>query len=1001
MARWHTHILAPTLCLAAAGAAAQSTDQSNSPATDSSPRGNPSLTALSGGIRDAAHARDIGIRRLDVAVEVRGTVAETTVTTSFASKSSEQLEGEFKLQLPADAVITGYALDINGRLTDGVLVDSPKAKAVYEERIRRKVDPGLAEVTTGNVFSTRVFPITAQNGRTIRVKYVSTAARDGTINLPLITGAPVEGWSIAVHATGSAAPEVTLPEGNAQFAAVADGFALKAGGQGALDGTLAIRTIVTDLLVSRHRSGERYLQIGGTLPPVAAPRPERLRIYWDRSRSRLDDRLDAEIALVRDYISGAKPRSIELVAFNSSGARRITVGTAAAAASWLKGLTYRGATSFAAIAGDVPTDHCLLFSDGQVTIDRAARFNPSCRVDTITSAGDADRAWLGHVATEHGGHGLFLDENSAPVLADLRAGGGSVIGVTSAGRALPFVPLAAPMGQWRVLARAPAAGDVVIRYANGTSITRRVSGREMAFDGEGALIARDRLALLGATEQRTDYVALSRRYGIASPSLAFVVLETPRDYVTADVAPPADYPAGDRAEYAGLKKEADRDRKEARDDRLNEVVDAWNDEVEWWMATYRPGAPTKRPFRRGNAMAAPAPPPPPPPPPPPVPPPSPAPQGDRQGLVAPIPPAEVAPPAAAVTAVDATSDQGLADIVTTGTRIRSYRGSSAAPMGKAGTIELDTWQPDRPYLKAFDADPAHFDAIFAREEKKSGTLPAFYLDTAEWLRKHGRTADAIEMVMAALELPAANEVTLGFVADRLERYGAIDRAVELRERHVALDPDRPQPKRFLALALAHRAQLKPAGARADLTRAIGLLRDVALTPWSGDWDGIELVSLVEANAMIPRLRALGGKPDLDPRLIQLLDTDLRVVVDWTTDDTDLDLWVDEPTGERSIYSNQLTAIGGQLSNDMTNGYGPEQYLLRRAPNGTYKVQANVYASDQLDPNGASVLTAHLFRNYGRPNQTEEIVDVELIRGEQGGGNSEPRMIGRIVVGRKQ
>ena len=70
---------------------------------------------------------------------------------------------------------------------------------------------------------------------------------------------------------------------------------------------------------------------------------------------------------------------------------------------------------------------------------------------------------------------------------------------------------------------------------------------------------------------------------------------------------------------------------------------------------------------------------------------------------------------------------------------------------------------------------------------------------------------------------------------------------------------------------------------------------------------------------VPKLRALGGKPELDPRLIALLDTDVRVVVDWNSDASDLDLWVDEPTGERSIYNNPLTAIGGHLSNDMTQG----------------------------------------------------------------------------------
>jgi len=987
MAGWRTRIIGLTLCMITAAAAAQNAD------TAPLDR-NPSLTALANGVRDERYARDIAIRRLDIAVEVRGAVAETSVTTAFSSNATERLQGEFKLQLPADAVITGYALDIEGKMVDGVLVDRAKAQAVYASKVRAKIDPGLAEVSNDNVFSTRIFPITPKNGRTVRVKFVSAAARDGTIRLPLITDAPTEGWSVAIHASGEAAPDVSLPDGKARFIPVADGFTATSGGKGALDGGLTIRTVMPDLLVSRHHSGERYLQMGGALPAAAPRAAEHLRIYWDRSRSRLDDRLDSEIALVRDYIDSAKPRVIELVAFNSSGARRATVANAESAATWLKGLTYRGATSFAAIADEQPIDRCLLFSDGRVTIDRDARFDPRCRVDTVTSAVGADRAWLGHVATAHGGRSLLLGTNRGKILDDLRAAGTGVTGVEGKEGPLAFVPIDSPAGRWRILALAPAAGDVTVRFADGSFIVSNVKGKEAAFDGEAALVGRDRLSLLSGTLQRPDFVALSRRYGIASPSLSFVVLERPEDYVEAEVAPPATYPKEDLDRYAALKVEADKAKDREKEDRLIEVVGIWNDEVKWWNTAFDPKARPKG--KRGGGTGAPPP-----------------------ALVAtpvptPSPPSPVVVPTASA---DAARDEDNANIMVTARRVQNNVQSTATAVttitsddlakvgddrngNDAGRIAIDAWQPDRPYIKAFDADPARFDAIFVKEEAKSGKIPAFYLDTAEWLRKHGRNDDAIEMVLGALELPTANEVTLGFVADRLERYGAIDRAIELRERHAALDPDRPQPKRYLALALAHRAALRPVTARADLQRAISLLRDVALTPWQSSWDGIEVISLVEANMMIPRLKAAGGVPDLDPRLIKLLDVDLRVTIDWTTDATDLDLWVDEPDGERSIYSNPLTAIGGQLSNDMTQGYGPEQYLLRRAPDGTYIVQSNVFASDQLDPNGASFLTAHLFRNYGRPNQTEEVVDVELVRGPKGGGNSEPRMIGRIVVGRK-
>ena len=229
------------------------------------------------------------------------------------------------------------------------------------------------------------------------------------------------------------------------------------------------------------------------------------------------------------------------------------------------------------------------------------------------------------------------------------------------------------------------------------------------------------------------------------------------------------------------------------------------------------------------------------------------------------------------------------------------------------------------------------------------------------------------------------------------RYGDEARAIWLYERILYLEPDRPQPRRDLALALIDRAERQgtpPARVKADYQRALGLLTEVIMTPWNSDYDGIEVISLMEANRLIPRLKALGvdGAP-LDRRLIALLDVDLRVTMEWNTDITDMDLWVDEPGGERAIYNNPKTAMGGRLSNDMTRGYGPEEYLLHRAPRGEFTLRANVYASDRLNPNGPVTIRVHVYRAWGRPDEQVETFDVELKPGDQGA-----RRLGSVSVG---
>ena len=52
--------------------------------------------------------------------------------------------------------------------------------------------------------------------------------------------------------------------------------------------------------------------------------------------------------------------------------------------------------------------------------------------------------------------------------------------------------------------------------------------------------------------------------------------------------------------------------------------------------------------------------------------------------------------------------------------------------------------------------------------------------------------------------------------------------------------------------------------------------------------------------------------------------DLRVTISWNTDATDVDLWVMEPDGTKCFYQHNHTKNGGELSQDQTQGYGPER-----------------------------------------------------------------------------
>ena len=563
----------------------------------------------------------------------------------------------------------------------------------------------------------------------------------------------------------------------------------------------------------------------------------------------------------------------------------------------------------------------------------------------------------------------------------------------------------------------PADGGVVVTLSGvGSGASERVySAPQSAADwsGAAALWAADRLAVRSATgqEKREALVAFARRYSVAGPDISFLVLESARDYAASKIEPPANFPADQVAEYRRMMAAAAEQEAEMRRARLTTLVNSWEAQKTWWSRKFDPNAragPEHRAQRRRGAEGPPMPEPEPMPLPTPPPP-----------MMEPAPPPvqETPPPPPAEQPIAGNSDAATAQIAVTGSRIARPNLGASAPAtagedenGVTTRVTTAKWASNRPYMAALRrASAGDLERVLAEQQKLHGALPAFWFDVAEHAWKSGRSEEARRLLLSALDLPTRNNETLAIVAERLFRYGEQDRAIEMFERVAEGEPERPQPLRSLALALAKRSESRPPEqARADLARAIDLLVRVIMTPWSGNYDGIELIALMEVNRLIPRYRALGGADvPLDPRLIALLDVDIRIVVEWNTEETDLDLWVDEPNGERAYFANQESNIGGRVSDDMTSGYGPEEYLLRRAPEGTFTVRADVYSADRINPNGASRITARLIRNFGRPDEKEELVEIELLpereSGEADQGSTEEeddvRLIGKIRVRR--
>jgi len=954
---------------------------------------NPTLSEAERGIRsedrDDEAAEHLRIEELLVTAHVTGRTADITLELLITSDDDDDYEANLALALPSDAVVTGYALSVGDALIPGQLLEQPKARNLYEDEIRKGIDPGLAEVTAGNRFTTRIFPIDREHPRRFRLSFAVPFDPAHGIVLPLARDAAIGRTRFDVTIDGYASAPLVKFAGEVVPLA-RDGREWR-GGTNANKPVLregleiAGGSLTAPLLVTRHNNGERFFAISdaGNGVPVGTL-AGRLRIYWDRSLSHGRDGVTLETEVLARLVDATAPEAIDLVTFASDRPQVTTHGNFAALRKSLAATIYRGGTSFAGLDGVAlpPASRCVLVSDGQVTIDRGSEFVPDCPLMLLTASKQADGARLGRIAQSASGRLVRVADGgvaqAATALAQPAAAATSVR--DASGRRIAFRALPAAPGRWLLTGPMPDRGEVRVRLSDGSE-RRHGSGEDPAVRGDasGALWAAQQVQALGDDPARHQtMVDFARRYQVAGPAMALLVLERPDQYLRADLNPPAGFSDEWMGEYREAKRDADESARDDKRERFDFVVGQWVERKAWWKKRFVARARAKQ----QGAQPEPAP----------VPVDAPAPPPAPNAMP---PPEGLAEPA----------EDGADSVVVTGARQLDVRPARATQPANQTEIRVDLADliGKHPYIAALSAAaPSERLKVLAEQERAYGMVPSFYLDVAEWFRARNDGAIAEALLLSALELPQSDDETRQIVAFRLERDRAYDRAVELAEQLAAANAEfRPQPARDLALALAARGRGRGAAGRADLERAFHLLTDAALNPASGDFDGFEVIALMEANALIPDIEAAGGSWTLDPRLVALLDTDVRIVIEWTADDADIDLWVDEPNGERVYYGDQLSSAGGQISNDMTDGYGPEEYAIRRAPRGSYAVRINGFDADRLNPNGAGHVLIRLIRNFGRRGEEEIMVDADLSfqQGADRDGEDEAKPIATLRVGK--
>jgi len=297
------------------------------------------------------------------------------------------------------------------------------------------------------------------------------------------------------------------------------------------------------------------------------------------------------------------------------------------------------------------------------------------------------------------------------------------------------------------------------------------------------------------------------------------------------------------------------------------------------------------------------------------------------------------------------------------------RRAKSAPRANSGqiTLTLAPWAPDSAYARRLrEATPAQLYPLYLQERQQHAGSSAFYLDVADLLLASGQRDLALRVLSNLAEMQLENRHVLRVLGYRLMQAKAPALAVPVFRQVLAMGEEEPQSFRDLGLALEAAGQYQA---------AVDALYEVVVRPWDGRFDGISLIALDELTRLIARERVDASA--IDPRLRRAMPLDLRVVLSWDSDNSDMDLWVTDPNGERAYYGNRLTYQGGQMSQDFTGGYGPEQFSLRDAKPGIYRIEANYFGSREQLVTGATTLMLRLSTRWGSRDQRDQQVTLRL------------------------
>ncbi len=912
-----------------------------------------------------------------VALEANGVLepplAFTQLHLTFENPRDQVIEGRFQISLPPGAALSRFAMKIGDAWQEGEVVETQRARVVYEEFLHRKQDPALLEQEAGNEFSARIFPIPARGRKELIVSYSHALTRaDEPYVLPLL----------GLSDVGRLDVRVLLGERPASGAAASN-----------LGGEVSERRMVElhkrdwtpdrDLRISQDQVGSRSGLRHGNLAVVRVAAPVEavpqeiggLYVLVDSSASRALGyaaqvrRLGELIGGLRDGAGRSIPVGVaafdqEVVpvfegtagGFGPAEVRRLGDRRPLGASDLNQALTWLG-ERLSKSGGKHP--RVLLITDGVATAGetetralkasvRALGVHGVERLDVLAFGGLRDEAVLRELTTGNLPHDGQRLDGAAPLSEVARR-------LTLACRSGIPVAVEGAAWVWPEALDGVQPGDEALVYADlpaGRPLRLTLGGRPAAL-GEPVTTERhllerawaqariERLLHLRETGLGNDpdtrralalqVVEVSVKHRVLSPFTSMLVLETEYDYARfgldrralADIltvgAGGLDVLARTGAlPRAGVVAAAP---KPAESGAFDDFDEAEEPGPEGFQEVVEGGV-------QGSVVGGVA-------------------GGVPGGVVGGVPVS--VPESQPLIAGDEPlrvggEEQGVEDVIIV---------AQEAP--RPGRREEAKEKRVAPYSGRFAEvkdllDAGRTAAARSLAESWSAEAPGDVLALialGEACEAAGETAAAARAYGSLIDLFPRRVDLRRLAGERLERLGeaGLGLAIDTYEKAVLERPDHPSGHRLLAWALLRAGRFEEAFAalEAGLGRSYPGGRFAGADRVLREDLGLIAAALLHAEParreeVLGRLEAHGARLESSPSL--------RFVLTWETDANDVDLHVHDRKGGHAYYSQKSLPSGGELYADVTTGYGPECFTVygsaarSAAP---YKLQVHYYS----------------------------------------------------------